>query len=227
MSPAGPASGAADDAAAAGPVRIVHEDADCLVVDKPGGLLAVPGRGADMQDCLSARLQAIVPEALVVHRLDMSTSGLLLFARHPAAQRALSIAFAQREVHKRYVAVVDGILENGATGEIALPVGADWPRRPRQQVDPVHGKPALTRYRVVGVDRHGHCSRVELEPVTGRTHQLRVHLAAIGHPILGDALYAPDDVVARSARLLLHASELGFARPAGGVALRIVSVAPF
>ena len=208
------------------PPVILHRDADCLVVDKPSGLLAVPGRGADRQDCLSARLQAIHPEALVVHRLDMSTSGLLLFARHPAAQRALSAAFARREVHKRYVAVVQGMVADEA-GEIALPVGADWPRRPRQQVDTLRGKPALTRYRVVAVDRAANCSRVELEPVTGRTHQLRVHLAAIGHPILGDALYAPDDVAARSARLLLHAAELGFARPSDGAALRIASAAPF
>jgi len=183
---------------------LVHADADLLVVNKPAGLLSVPGRGPDKQDCASARLQRDWPDALVVHRLDQATSGLLLLARGPAMQRALSADFAERRVTKRYVAIVTGRLTGDGWQLIDLPLAADWPRRPRQQVDPLHGKPSQTRWRVLATE--GNHTRLELEPLTGRTHQLRVHLAALGHPILGDTLYAPDPE--RSPRLLLHASEL-------------------
>ena len=205
-------------------VVLVHVDDDCLVVDKPAGLLSVPGRGPHLQDCMATRVQALFADALVVHRLDMATSGLMLFARGIDAQRALSRAFAQRDVHKRYVAVVHDRLA-GEQGEIDLPLIADWPNRPLQKVDREHGKPSLTRWRVIGAgaDR----TRVELEPVTGRAHQLRVHLLAMGHPILGDALYAPADVLARADRLLLHAAQLRFMHPTSGVALTLDSAVPF
>ena len=205
----------------------LYADDTLLVVDKPSGLLAVPGRGADKQDCLSARVQASYPDALIVHRLDMATSGLMVMARGPVAQRALSMAFAARAVTKRYVAVVAGRLEAPAEawGVIDLPILADWPNRPMRIVDRQSGKPSVTRWRVLEND--GTRTRVELEPVTGRSHQLRVHLRELGHPILGDALYAPPDVQALSGRLLLHACSLRFAHPFTGEALAFESVAPF
>ena len=205
-------------------LRVLHADALLLVADKPAGLLAVPGRGESKQDCLAARLQAAYPDALVVHRLDQATSGLMLFARGLAAQRCMSSAFAHREVHKRYVAVVAGSLAP-ATGCIALPLAADWPNRPRQIVDLAAGKPAVTQWRVLGFDAASDTTRVLLQPLTGRTHQLRVHLQALGHPIVGDALYAP--AASPSTRLLLHASELEFAHPGSGQTLRLSSPAPF
>ena len=183
-------------------MRVLHADDRLVVIDKPAGLLSVPGRTEP--DCASARVQTLYPNALIVHRLDQATSGLLLFARGIDAQRELSADFAERRVDKLYVAVVAGHLE----GEdlIDLPVGADWPNRPRQQVDPEHGKPSQTRWRVLA--HEGAHTRVALEPLTGRTHQLRVHLAAIGHAIVGDTLYAEPGLAAASPRLLLHASEL-------------------
>lgn len=184
-------------------MRVVHADDRLVVVDKPAGLLSVPGRTEP--DCASARVQALHPDALVVHRLDQATSGLLLFARGAAAQRRLSADFAERRIAKAYVAVVAGRLEG--EGQIDLPLAADWPNRPRQQVDLERGKPSQTRWRVLG--HEGPHTRVRLEPLTGRSHQLRVHLAALGHAILGDALYAAPDIAAASPRLLLHASELG------------------
>ena len=206
---------------------LLHADAALLAFDKPAGLLSVTGRGADKQDCLSARVQAVFPEALVVHRLDMATSGLLVMARTAAAQRALSRAFAERCVRKRYVAVVAGKPEApaGAWGQIDLPIAADWPRRPLRIVDAERGRPSSTRWRVLGFDAAAGGTRLELEPLTGRTHQLRVHLHALGHPILGDALYG--DTLARSPRLLLHASELGFTHPDGGAPLELRSAVPF
>ncbi len=207
-------------------VELLHVDAHCIVALKPSGLLSVPGLGPNGQDCLSARVQARFADALVVHRLDMATSGLMLFARGAAAQRTLSAAFAARTVHKRYVAVVHGHVA-GPDGEIDLPLIADWPNRPKQKVDLVAGKPSLTRYRVLAPHDARGTTRVELEPVTGRAHQLRVHLLAIGHPILGDALYAPEDVLAQAERLLLHASALRFAHPVAGEPIAIESPPPF
>jgi len=194
---------------------VVYADDTLLVVDKPSGLLAVPGRGADKQDCLAARVQVHYPDALIVHRLDMATSGLMVMARGPAAQRELSKAFAARAVNKRYIAVVAGRLDAPpeAWGTIDLPIIVDWPNRPLRIIDHAHGKPSLTRWRVLGHDETGLNTRVELEPVTGRSHQLRVHLRELGHPILGDTLYAPPDVQAMATRLLLHAWSLSFAHP--------------
>lgn len=183
-----------------------------LVLNKPAGLLAVPGRGADKLDSLATRVQAEFPDALVVHRLDMATSGLMLFALGEQMQRKLSAMFRERGMEKRYVAVVAGRLEN-VTGEIDLPLSRDWPNRPKQRVNVAEGKPSLTRYRLLSYDMATDSSRVELEPVTGRTHQLRVHLAAIVHPILGDALYGD---ISSAPRLLLHASALSFVHPHSG-----------
>ena len=201
-------------------------DEHLLVLDKPAGLLAVPGRGEDKQDCLAARAHALWPDALVVHRLDMATSGLFLMGRGLHMQRVLSRAFAERRVHKRYEAVVAGLLAApGAQGVIDLPLAADWPRRPLQKVDPAHGRPSTTRWEVLAQVAGN--TRLALEPVTGRSHQLRVHLLAIGHPILGDALYAPAEVQALAPRLLLHASALQLAHPATGEPLAFASPAPF
>ena len=175
---------------------------------------------------MATRVQSRWTDALVVHRLDMATSGLLLFARGAAAQRKLSEAFARREVHKRYVAVVHGQVA-ADDGTIDLPLRTDWPNRPRQQVSAEHGKPSLTRWRVLARDPAHNATRLELTPLTGRSHQLRVHLQAIGHPILGDALYAPADALARAERLLLHADALGFSHPFGSEWLTFESPAPF
>jgi tRNA pseudouridine32 synthase/23S rRNA pseudouridine746 synthase len=205
---------------------IVFADDTLIVADKPAGLLAVPGRGADKQDCLAARVQARYADAQIVHRLDMATSGLLVLGRGALAQRSLSIAFAQRRVHKRYTAVVAGTIEN-AEGRIELPLICDWPNRPRQKVDHALGKPSLTLYRALQHDRTHDTTRVELEPVTGRSHQLRVHLAELGHPILGDTLYASPAVQAMAPRLLLHASLLRLPHPVTGEALTFESPAPF
>ena len=213
---------------------LIYRDESLIVVNKPAGLLAVPGRGADKQDCVASRVLAEFPDALIVHRLDMATSGLLLFARGAEMQRRLSQMFREREVQKRYVAVVSGRLEP-LTGEIDLPLIGDWPSRPRQKVDLAIGKPSLTRYRGLEYaeaarpsihqgERDFETTRVELEPVTGRTHQLRVHLAAIGHPIVGDTLYGGE---AGAERLLLHASMLSFAHPLSGKPLSLASDAPF
>ncbi len=201
--------------------EIIYRDDFMLVVDKPAGLLAVPGRGADKQDCLSARLRHNFPDVLVVHRLDMSTSGLMVFARGANMQRRLSLMFQAREVEKRYVAIVAGRLEP-ESGEVNLPIATDWPNRPLRKIDTESGKPSLTRYRVLA--RQDNTSRVELEPYTGRSHQLRIHMAAIGHPILGDTLYGD----AHSApRLMLHASSLGFVHPLSVEPLHFASVPAF
>jgi len=217
----------ADPAVDAEPLlALVHVDSQVVVADKPAGLLCVPGRGPDRADCLAVRVQALWPDALVVHRLDMATSGLVVFGRGAAAQRALSIAFAERLVHKRYEAVVAGLLCDD-TGEIDLPLAADWPNRPRQQVDATAGKPSLTRWQVLARDRAQGTTRLALTPVTGRTHQLRVHLAAIGHAVVGDALYAPLCWAQAAPRLLLHACELGLPAGAGMPALALISPTPF
>ena len=209
------------------PDTIVHEDADLLALVKPAGLLAVPGRGSDKADCLSRRAQARWPDALIVHRLDQATSGLMLLARGTPVQRQLSADFAERRVHKRYQALVHGRLALPAEGwaEIDLPLILDWPNRPRSKVDHVSGKPSRTRWRPLAWDAATNTTRLALEPVTGRSHQLRVHLQAIGHPIVGDRLYGPADDAAP--RLMLHAEALQFAHPADGRMLTLASPVPF
>ncbi|MES2951720.1 MAG: pseudouridine synthase [Pseudomonadota bacterium] len=200
------------------PICVVHADDAVVVLDKPSGLLSVPGRGPDKQDCLSARVQARFPDALVVHRLDMATSGLMVMARGAAVQRALGEAFANRLVDKRYEAVVHG--DVAPTGDdwrvIDLPIAVDWPNRPLRVINHETGKSSVTRLQLRHYDSQRQVSHVLLEPLTGRTHQLRLHLQAIGHPILGDALYAPPGVTAMAPRLLLHACALTFVHPVSG-----------
>jgi tRNA pseudouridine32 synthase/23S rRNA pseudouridine746 synthase len=204
----------------------VHVDGALIAVDKPAGLLAVPGRGADKQDCVAMRVRADYPDALVVHRLDMATSGLMLLARGAAMQQRLSRAFELRQVDKHYVAIVAGRLP-APSGRIELPIAADWPNRPLQKVDPLHGKAAQTEWRVIDFDRLRNRTRLALRPLTGRTHQIRLHLQAIGHPILGDALYAPPAVRDGAARLQLHAQALELRHPAIAETLRLRSDPPF
>ena len=204
------------------PLKLLHADAHLLVVDKPAGLLAVPGRGEGEQLNLTVQLRQRHPEALIVHRLDQATSGLMIFARSAAVQRALSMAFAARRVHKRYEAVVCGEVR-GESGTITAPLIADWPQRPRQKVNLELGKSSCTRWRVLR--RLSSATRLELEPVTGRSHQLRVHLQSIGHPIVGDTLYGDETPAAD--RLLLHATRLELLHPVTGEALSFVSDAPF
>ena len=216
-------------------LQVIHADDTLLVLDKPAGLLAVPGRGPDKQDCLSARAQARWPDALIVHRLDMATSGVVVMARGLAAQPALSNAFEKRRVHKRYVAVVAGEPAEASTEDgwqtIDLPLAVDWLNRPRSIVSTLLGKPSVTRWRRSATQspplRTGMATRLELEPVTGRTHQLRVHLQAIGHPIVGDPLYATPAQQAMAPGLLLHATELKLDHPVTGLPMTFTSACPF
>ena len=205
---------------------ILHADASLIVADKPAGLLAVPGRGPTKADCLSVRVQAHYPDARVVHRLDEATSGLMLFARGAMAQRALSMAFAARVVDKTYVADVSGLplVPPGEWQLIDLPVILDWPNRPHSKVDHAIGKPSRTRWRVIAHDALRNTTRLELVPLTGRSHQLRVHLAAIGHPIVGDTLYGS---AAPATRMHLHATALALPHPADGTTLAFASPPPF
>lgn len=200
-----------------------HADAHLIIVEKPHGLLSVPGRGPDKADCLEARLRRTHPDALTVHRLDMETSGLVLFARDPDTQRALSKLFEARRVDKAYVACVSGAPAD-EDGVIDLPLAADWPNRPKQKAD-TDGKPALTKWRVL--ERGTSYTRFALFPQTGRTHQLRVHLSAIGHPILGDTLYGGPENQAAADRLLLHASRLCFTHPVTDTEIDVASPVPF
>lgn len=204
--------------------EIVYEDELLVVVDKPTLLLSVPGRGADKQDCVVSRLAQRFPMVREVHRLDWETSGLMLLARSLEAHRELSRQFREREVEKAYTAMVYGELEQ-QSGEVALPLRCDWPNRPRQMVDPQQGKPSLTRWRRLSIMAGS--SRVELYPLTGRSHQLRVHMQALGHPILGDRLYAHTAALTMSPRLLLHASRLAFSHPQSGDRISLESRAPF
>lgn len=207
----------------------LYQDPHVLVLHKPAGLLSVPGRGPDKQDCLIQRALQHWPDALVVHRLDMATSGLLLLARDKPTQAALSRAFAERQVHKRYVAVAWGQLHATDWQQIEAPLRCDWERRPLQIVDPVQGKPSLTRYcrapQQTGTPPG--CTRLLLEPITGRSHQLRVHMAHLGLPLLGDALYAPEAAQTLAPRLLLHAQSLAFTHPHTGQALAFEHAAEF
>lgn len=213
-------------------ISLLHVDDDMLVLNKPSGLLAVPGRGPENQDCLSARVQARFPDALIVHRLDMATSGLIVMARGIEAQRRLSASFEKRQVHKRYVAVVAGTLANpqpdNGWNTIDLPLMVDWLNRPRSIVHHEMGKPSVTHWRLEGEQPHaGGMTRVLLEPVTGRSHQLRVHLQAIGHPIAGDPLYADEARRALAPRLLLHACVLELPHPRSTERVRFESPVPF
>jgi tRNA pseudouridine32 synthase/23S rRNA pseudouridine746 synthase len=209
---------------------LIYEDNALLVFNKPSGLLSVPGKGPEKADCLRTRVQQVYPEALTVHRLDMSTSGILLMARSAELHRKLSIAFQDREVKKRYVAIVDGRVLESPLQEWQLidkPIATDWINRPLQKIDPIEGKASQTHYKIVSYDAATDTTRLELAPITGRTHQLRVHLQSIGHPILGDHLYASPEAMAKSARLMLHASQLTFTHPVTGQLLDLCCEAPF
>ena len=205
------------------PLSLIHEDHELLIVDKPTGLLSVPGRGEHLADCLLARVQAAFPTALLVHRLDRDTSGLMVFAMTPHAQRHLGLQFEHRRVKKTYVARVHGRLEP-KTGTVDLPLIVDWPNRPKQMVDHENGKPAVTDWKVVKASDAE--SRVRLFPQTGRSHQLRVHMLALGHPILGDPFYAEGEARDHP-RLMLHSEELRLLHPEGGQGMKFRAKAPF
>ncbi len=205
------------------PLAVLHEDHEIVVVDKPAGLLSVPGRGVHLSDCLLSRVQAAFPTALLVHRLDRDTSGVMVFGLTPHAQRNLSMQFEKRRVKKTYVARVWGDMA-GKTGTIDLPLIVDWPNRPRQMVCHETGKPAVTDWRVLRSG--GGESRVRLNPRTGRSHQLRVHMLALGHVILGDPLYAEGPAAAYP-RLMLHSQELRISHPESGRGMAFRTDVPF
>ena len=205
------------------PLDVIHADHEVLLVNKPHGLLSVPGKGEHLADCLLTRVQAAFPQALLVHRLDRDTSGVMIFAQTPHAQRHLGLQFEKRQVKKTYVARVWGrIVEK--TGTIDLPLIVDWPNRPRQMVDFENGRPAVTDWRVMrATDAE---TRVRLYPRTGRSHQLRVHMKEIGHPILGDPFYA-EGPARDFPRLMLHSESIRFRHPDGGVGMTFSVKAPF
>jgi tRNA pseudouridine32 synthase / 23S rRNA pseudouridine746 synthase len=201
-------------------IEILYMDDDLLIANKPSGLLTVPGKGPENQDCLYKRALGINPNARVVHRLDQATSGIVMFPLNYPCLKQLTHQFEARDIHKRYLAIVDGLLD-ADEGEVQLPLICDWPNRPKQKVCYEQGKSAHTRYRVLERDLDNKRSRVQLEPVSGRTHQLRVHMLSLGHPILGDRLYAPEAVIAQSSRLLLHSQELWLTHPITRTPLQI------
>lgn len=205
------------------PLSILHETPDFVIVDKPAGLLSVPGRGPDRADCLIARLRQRYPEILLVHRLDLDTSGIMVFARNKPAQGAISQQFEKRLVGKEYIARVAGVLMRDE-GRVDLPLIVDWPNRPRQHVNFETGRPARTHWQVI--TREATETRVRLEPLTGRSHQLRVHMAELGHPILGDPLYATG-AAAAFPRLMLHAQGLRLRDLETGVARNFTAACPF
>lgn len=205
------------------PLNVLHEDAQVLLVDKPSGLLSVPGKGAHLADCLLSRVQEAFPGALLVHRLDRDTSGVMIFAMTSHAQRHLGLQFEKRMTKKTYVARVWGVME-AKSGQVDLPLIVDWPNRPRQKVCHETGKPAQTDWRVIKVQDGS--TRVRLFPKTGRSHQLRVHMQALGHPILGDPFYA-EGPARDFPRLMLHSEELRFNHPDGGRSMKIRSKTPF
>ena len=205
------------------PLKVIHADHEVLVVDKPAGLLSVPGKGEHLSDCLLTRVQAAFPEALLVHRLDRDTSGVMVFALTPHAQRHLGLQFEKRQVKKTYVARVWGRIGQ-KTGTVDLPLAVDWPNRPRQRVDHENGRAAVTEWRVQRASDDE--TRVRLYPRTGRSHQLRVHMKEIGHPILGDPFYA-EGPGREYPRLMLHSESIRFRHPDGGVGMTFSSKSPF
>lgn len=205
------------------PLVILHHDHEVILVDKPAGLLSVPGKGPELADCLISRLQAVFPDALLVHRLDRDTSGVMIFALTPHAQRHLGLQFEKRYTKKTYIARVWGRLAE-KTGTVDLPLNVDWPNRPRQMVDHENGRHAVTDWRLVRASDTE--SRVRLMPRTGRSHQLRVHMLEIGHPILGDPFYATG-LARQFPRLMLHSETLQFRHPDGGKGTRVTAPCPF
>jgi tRNA pseudouridine32 synthase/23S rRNA pseudouridine746 synthase len=206
------------------PLEVIHRDHALLIVNKPAGLLSVPGKGEGLADCLMSRIHAAFPEALLVHRLDRDTSGVMVFALSPQAQRHLGLQFEKRHTRKVYVAKVQGHVTED-TGTVDLPIGVDWPNRPRQMIDPENGRAAVTDWRVVRREPDG-TTRLRLSPKTGRSHQLRVHMLSLGHPILGDPLYA-EGPARDHPRLMLHSESLRLRHPEGGKGLTFSSKCPF
>lgn len=208
---------------------IIYQDDDFIVINKASGILSVPGRLPEHQDCLQNRIQRVLPTATIVHRLDMATSGIMLMALNKAAHVAISRQFEQRKTQKSYIARVFGKVE-AIEGSVDLPLICDWPNRPKQMVDHDNGKASLTHYRVLSYSNEPSeqvTTLVELTPVTGRSHQLRVHMLALGHPILGDRLYAHEQALALRARLQLHAKDLTFYHPATNEHVSFSATCPF
>ncbi|MEL6682006.1 MAG: RluA family pseudouridine synthase [Pseudomonadota bacterium] len=205
------------------PLNILHDDHEVLLVDKPSGLLSVPGKGAGLADCLLTRVQDVFPTALLVHRLDRDTSGVIIFALTPHAQRHLGLQFEKRQTKKTYIARIHGQL-TPKNGTVDLPLIVDWPNRPKQMVDHDNGKQAITDWQVMRISDAE--TRVRLMPRTGRSHQLRVHMQALGHPILGDPFYSTG-AAREHPRLMLHSQMLQFRHPDGGKGMRVTSQSPF
>ncbi|UCD75750.1 MAG: RluA family pseudouridine synthase [Phycisphaerales bacterium] len=203
---------------------VLHRDERIIVLDKPAGLLSVPGIGPEKADCLAKRVAEAFEGARIVHRLDRDTSGVIVMAFDAEAHRELSRQFHDREVEKVYIAVVAGVVNNDA-GVVDLPMRKDLEDPPRQVIDHVHGRPAITEWRVI--KRQSDRTRLELRPLTGRSHQLRLHLKEMGHPILGDDLYAPPEVLAMADRLLLHAYSLTIVHPTTAELMTFKSPTPF
>ena len=203
---------------------VIYADAHILVLDKPSGLLTVPGKPPEHADCLEARAKQDYPSARIIHRLDMDTSGVIVLGLTAKAHAHIGQQFERRQTEKTYIATVWGEIAE-PSGRIDQPLITDWPNRPKQHIDPVNGRQAITDWQVLECTA-GH-TRVRLTPLTGRSHQLRVHMAWLGHPILGDNLYAPAEALAASERLCLHAESLGFMHPDGGQRVRFESAVPF
>jgi len=207
-----------------GELEELYRDEDIVVVNKPPFFLSVPGRHPENFDSVQSRIQADVPEAMAAHRLDLDTSGIMIVALHKEALKLVQKQFQERLVDKEYIAVVDGIVKQD-TGEVQLPLRCDWPNRPKQMVCYEHGKNAHTKYEVI--ERSEGSTRLRLIPITGRSHQLRVHTMEIGHPILGCDLYATPEALVRSDRLLLHARHLRFKHPISGEQMEFINEAEF
>lgn len=210
-------------------IEIIYQDDDIVVFNKSSGLLSVPGRLPEHQDCLQNRVQRVLPTATIVHRLDMATSGIIIMALNKLAHVAISRQFEQRKTKKSYIARVFGHIKEHE-GSIELPLICDWPNRPKQKVDYENGKQSLTHYQVLAYNKlstGGESTLVELTPVTGRSHQLRVHMLALGHPILGDRLYAHEQALIVSSRLQLHARTLSLAHPVTGELHCFMAPCPF
>lgn len=203
-------------------LSVIHADDDLLVLDKPSGLLSVPGKGEHLSDCLMVRAQAEYPQALLVHRLDRDTSGLIIFAMNPTAQRHLGLQFERRHLSKTYEAIVQGNVGDDA-GIIDMPIIVDWPNRPLQKICHETGRPAVTRWRVMSRN-DDNTTRMRLDPETGRSHQLRLHMKELGHPIAGDSLYGDG---ATAPRLMLHARKLTLHHPSGGQIIQFEARVPF
>ncbi|MEM8979165.1 MAG: RluA family pseudouridine synthase [Pseudomonadota bacterium] len=206
------------------PLDILYDDHEILVVNKPEGLLSVPGRGPHLADCLEARVRDVFPTALTVHRLDRDTSGVMVWALTPHAQRHIGLQFERRKTKKTYLACVEGAVKDDE-GHIDLPLIVDWPNRPLQKICHETGKPAQTKWKVL--KRSEYETRLKLTPLTGRSHQLRVHCLSMGHPILGDPFYASGPARDDPSRMMLHAHILALHHPDGGKMHKFTAKAPF